>query len=117
MSYLHKARLCIDVSHAALWGYDPVQSLHDFRSQLNYVHLQDYSESTRREDGYYLPKWVDVGQAQNVDFPGVRQALLDIGYNRWVTAVPGEAVPGQEDAVSEARRSKRMVEYLRGIGF
>ena len=117
MSYLHKAKLCIDVSHADLWGYDPVQSLHDFKDQLNYVHLQDYSESTRRADGFYLPTWVDVGQAESVDFPGIRQALEDIGYNRWVTAVPGGVIPDGEDAVDEARRSKRMVEYLRGIGY
>ena len=117
MSYLDKAKLCIDVSHADLWGYDPVQSLHDFRDQLNYVHLQDYSESSRRDDGYYLPKWVDVGQANRVDFSAVREALEDIGYNRWVTAVPGDTIPGQGDAWSEAHRSKRMVDYLRGIGY
>ncbi len=117
MSYLDKAKLCIDVSHAALWGYDPVQSILDFRSQLNYIHLQDYSASTRRDDGYYLPTWVDVGQAANVDFPAVRRALEEIGYSRWVTAVPGDTIPGQEDPLSEARRSKRMVAYLRGIGY
>jgi sugar phosphate isomerase/epimerase len=117
MSYLDKAKLCIDVSHAQLWGYDPVESLRDFRSQLNYVHLQDYSSTSRREDGYYLPVWCDVGQAANVDFAGVRDVLQEIGYNRWVTAVPGDSIPGQEDAISEAKRSVRMVEYLRGLGY
>jgi sugar phosphate isomerase/epimerase len=33
MSLLDKAKLCIDVSHAELWGYDAVESLRDFRSQ------------------------------------------------------------------------------------
>jgi sugar phosphate isomerase/epimerase len=117
MGLLQTAKLCIDVSHAQLWGYNPAQSLKDFRSQLNYVHLQDYSSCSRRGDGYYLPVWVDVGQACNVDFVAVRQTLEEIGYQRWVTAVPGDALPGQEDAISEARRSRRMVEYLQGIGF
>ena len=30
MSYLDTAKLCIDVSHAQLWGYDPVQSIRRF---------------------------------------------------------------------------------------
>jgi sugar phosphate isomerase/epimerase len=117
MSYLDKAKLCIDVSHAKLWGYDPVESLRDFKDQLNYVHLQDYSSTSRREDGYYLPVWVDVGQAENVDFPAVRKVLEEIGYRRWVTGCPGQPVPGADDPISEAKRSKGMVEYLREIGY
>lgn len=117
MSLLKTAKLCIDVSHAELWGYDGAQSLIDFASQLNYVHLQDYASCTRREDGYYLPVWVDVGQAQKVDFVACRKALESTGYNRWVTCVPGDTIPGQEDPLSEARRSKRMVEFARGIGY
>ncbi len=117
MSQLKTAKLCIDVSHAELWGYNGAQSLRDFASQLNYVHLQDYSSCTRREDGWYLPVWVDVGQAQKVDFVACRKALEETGYNRWVTAVPGDTIPGQEDALSEAKRSRRMVEYLKGIGY
>ena len=114
MSLLTKAKLCIDVSHAELWGYDAVESLRDFRSQLNYVHLQDYSSTTRREDGYYLPVWCDVGEYANVDFPGCRKVLEETGYNRWITAVPGEPLV---DPLSEAKRSKETLAYLRGIGF
>jgi sugar phosphate isomerase/epimerase len=117
MGLLDKAKLCIDVSHAQLWGYDPVESIRDFRSQLNYIHLQDYSSTSRREDGYYLPVWCDVGQAASVDFPAVRGALQEIGYTRWVTACPGQPIPGADDPISEARRSKGMVDYLRGIGY
>jgi sugar phosphate isomerase/epimerase len=114
MRQLHKAKLCIDVSHAQLWGYDPVASLRDFRSQLNYVHLQDYSSTSRREDGYYLPVWCDVGAAANCDFPAIRQVLEEISYNRWVTAVPGEPIV---EPLEEAKRSKEMVTYLKGIGY
>ena len=117
MSLLDKTKLCIDVSHAQLWGYDPVQAIHDFQSQLNYIHLQDYSSYTRSEGGFYLPSWVDVGQAESVDFGAVKQALEGIGFRRWVTACPGEPVPGAEDVISEAKRSKRMVDYLRGLGY
>ena len=46
MDHLRTAGLCIDVSHAQLWGYDPAASLRDFRGQLNYVHLQDWAATT-----------------------------------------------------------------------
>lgn len=117
MSLFNKAKLCIDVSHAELWGYNAVESIRDFQAQLNYVHLQDYASTSRRPDGYYLPVWVDVGQAENVDFVAVRKVLEEINYNRWVTAVPGEPIPGADDPISEAKRSKRMVEYLKKIGY
>jgi len=117
MSQLDRARLCIDVSHAELWGYDPVQAIVDFWDQLNYVHLQDYASCTRREAGRYNPVWVDVGQAECLDFAGVLKTLAEKGFDRWVTACPGEPVPGQEDPLSEARRSARMREYLKGLGY
>ncbi len=117
MGYLKTAKLCIDVSHAQLWGYEPCASLRDFKDQLNYVHLQDYSSTSRREDGFYLPVWVDVGQGQNVDFPAIKETLEEIEFDRWVTACPGEPIPGADDPISEAKRSRRMVEYLRGMGY
>ena len=116
MDHLNKAKLCIDVSHAQLWGYDPMQSIRDFRSQLNYIHLQDWSSTSRREDGFYLPVWCEVGASENVDFPAIRETLEDIGYSRIVTACPGEP-PKDDDPVSAAKRSKGMVDYLRGIGY
>jgi sugar phosphate isomerase/epimerase len=83
---------------------------------LNYVHLQDYSSTSRRDDGYYLPVWVDVGQAVNCDFPTIRRTLEEIGYQRWVTGCPGAPHPG-DTPISEAQRSAGMVEYLRGLGY
>ena len=117
MGNLRTAKLCIDVSHAQLWGYDPVASLKDFRSQLNYVHLQDWATTSRREDGFYDPQWCQVGEHANVDFPAIKGALDEIGYKRWVTACPGQPIPGQDDPMSEADRSAGMVVYLRGIGY
>ena len=117
MDNLRAAKLCIDVSHAQLWGYDPVASLRDFRAQLNYVHLQDWATTTRRADGFYDPQWCQVGEHGNVDFPAIRVVLDEIGYDRWVTACPGQPIPGRDDPTSEAERSAGMVTYLRGIGY
>ena len=115
MSLLERAKLCIDVSHAQLWGYDPVESLRDFRDQLNYVHLQDFTEYSRDEDGTYLPQWCDVGVAANVDFPAVLLTLVDMEYDRWVTSVPG-AGHDNDSEVAEAERSGAARRYLRELG-
>ena len=117
MANLKTAKLCIDVSHALLWGYDPVESIRDFRDQLNYIHLQDYSSTSRAEDGRYLPIWCQVGLGESVDFPAVAEVLKEIDFTRWVTACPGQPIPGEEDPISEAKRSKGMVDYLKGIGY
>lgn len=110
MGYLQKAKLCIDVSHADLWGYDAAQSLIDFRDQLNYVHLQDYSTTSRRDDGFYMPKWVNVGEAENVDFIAVREALEQIGYyalGHWLPggsgSRPGRSADTGEDQCRHGR--------------
>ena len=116
MANLKKAKLCIDVSHADLWGYDAVESLTDFRDQLNYVHLQDYADCTVREPGAYNPTWVAVGDAVCLDFEGCAKVLEETGYDRWVTACPGPPEPGG-DAISEAKRSAKMYDYCRSVGF
>ena len=117
MGLLDKAKLCIDVSHAQLWGYDPEASIRDFGAQLNYIHLQDYTASSRDEDGKYLPQWCDVGEGQHLNFAGILKTLEDVDFSRWVTSCPGEPVPGAEDAMSEAQRSRRTREYLKGLGY
>ena len=73
--------------------------------------------NTEHEATITLALTVEMGAAATVDFPAARKVLEEIGYNRWVTAVPGNAIPGQEDPLSEATRSKQMVDYLRGIGY
>lgn len=117
MSGLHKAGLCIDVSHAQLWGYDAAQSLLDFRGQLNYVHLQDYSSCTRGEDGRYEPTWVSVGEAECMDFGAVMETVEEIGFDRVVTCCPGAPAYEGEGAVAEAERSAGMRRYMRSLGY
>jgi len=117
MSLLDKTKLCIDVSHSQLWGYDPVESIKDFRQQLNYIHLQDYSSTSRDENGTYLPVWVDVGVGKSLDFMSIMNALEEIDYDRWITCCPGQPIPGMENVINEARRSKNMRVYLRNLGY
>ncbi len=117
MGCLDKAKLCIDVSHAQLWGFDPVEAIHHFKNQLNYVHLQDYSSTSRDKEGRYLSVWCSVGEAEACDFPAIAKTLKDIGYDRWVTGCPGSLEPDSEDPLASAVYSKGMYEYMRGAGY
>ena len=113
LGMLQRAQLCIDVSHAQLWGVDPVAAIREFAPRLNYVHLQDYSASSRDADGTYQPVWCDVGEAEAVDFPAVLAVLVELGFRRWVTACPRSG----DDPPTEARRSRRTRDYLRRLGY
>ena len=115
MRQVDKTRLCIDVSHAQLWGYDPSDAIRDYRNELDYVHLQDFASSSRAEDGTYIVTWADVGEAQNVDFPDVLATLEAVGFSRWIACCPGE--PFLDDPRSDARRSKGMRAYLGKLGY
>ena len=117
MSMLDKAKLCIDVSHVAYWNHDPVASLREFKDQLNYVHLQDWTGPIRSDDGRDRRAWCAVGEGNACDFPGILKALQEINYDRWVGGVPGIPKPGREDSLSMARDSSGMYEYMRGVGY
>lgn len=117
MNQLGKAKLCIDVSHAELWDYDPVEAINDFWTQLNYVHLQDYSSCTVRRPGAYNPVWVAVGEGECLDFKAVLKSLDKSNFTRWVTSCPGEPPEGGQDAVAEAKGSASMRQYLRDLGY
>ena len=112
MSLLKKCKLCIDVSHAALWGYDPVQAIRRYKDQLNYVHLQDYGSASGGGDTPYEVNWVDVGGGTAMNFPAIMKTLADIGFDRWVTACPG-----QVENRSDEERMRVNREYLRSLGY
>ena len=113
MGLLERARLCIDVSHAQLWGADPVAALREFAPRLNYVHLQDYRAAPRDPDGTWQPVWCDVGAAEAVDFGAVMAVLADLDFPRWVTACPRRG----DAPLAEAQRSRAARAYLRRLGY
>lgn len=117
MRHLTQAQLCIDVSHAHLWGWDPAAALRHYRTQLNYVHLQEYARVDIRDGRWFYPDWVDVHVPGHMDFPAIRAALEDLNFTRWVTACPGSPVPGADSPQDEARRSAATCAFLRGLGF
>ena len=56
MTRLHRCRLCLDMSHAVHWGYDPIQAVYDYRDRIAYVHLHDHKDGGNVElgEGLYV---------------------------------------------------------------
>ncbi len=112
VTLLRKCKLCIDVSHVALWGGNPVESILRYKEHLIYVHLQDYANYSGDKDTNWKVNWVDVGAGTEIDFPGIMRTLEEISYNRWITACPG-----QVENRSDEDRMKVNRTYLRQLGY
>jgi inosose dehydratase len=73
---------CVDTAHTTLAGINPVALIKQLGSRVQFVHLKDV-------DTYALSKAVGVDKMATfralgfgtIDFPAVKAALLDIGYD------------------------------------
>ena len=101
MTRLHRCRLCLDMSHAVHWGYDPIQAVYDYRDRISYVHLHDHKDGGN----------VELGEGLMCDYPAFLKALEDVGYSDWITACPG-ATERTDEAKMRINRT-----YLKSIGY
>jgi L-ribulose-5-phosphate 3-epimerase len=106
LTYIHEfnsplVRAWFDVGNVVLYGY-PQDWIHTLGSTIFKVHLKDFKRS---ENGY---AWVNLGDG-DIDWPAVRQAFADVGYNGSVIA---ELEPGDEAYLRDV--SKRMDRLLLG---
>ncbi len=101
MGFLQHCRLCLDMSHAVHWGYDPVQAVRDFADRLAYVHLHDYKDGGT----------VELGEGPMCDYPAFLQTLAEVGYQNWITVCPGQTVRSDREKMQINRA------YLRCIGY
>ena len=79
MDLMQRCKLCIDIAHSDIWGYEPEHSIRDYGDRLAYVHFQDYIKP---------PEMTDLGEGR-VDISAAIKALEEIGYDRWVVVCPG----------------------------
>lgn len=66
-----------DVGNVVEFGY-PQEWIRELGDRIAKVHIKEYAKPKRF--GYKL------GEGQEIDWPAVRQAFLDIGYEGWFTA-------------------------------
>lgn len=76
-----------DIANALHFGHDPVEMLKSLGARVKMVHVKDTKRAM-------------LGEGE-VDFPGCREALREIGYAGWLVF---ETAPG-DDAVASAKKN------------
>ncbi len=115
-------KICIDTGHCTYAGFDPVAFMQRHMERITYVHFKSTDAKVKAEaianrTGFYEA----CGQGifcnlsdGEVDFPAVRQLLLDANYSGWCT-IEQDCDPKMDpDPEGDARLNR---EYLQSIGF
>lgn len=69
----------LDIGHAAVYGEDPIEMIHQAAGHLTGLHLEDIVGGIRGKHYHRIPGEGDL------DFRGIFDALDDIGYNGYAT--------------------------------
>ena len=95
-------QLCLDASHIALVGEDPVAHLRKYRGRLGYVHLKDWARG----------KFVELGRGTiGVDVPTILRELENQGFGGWIV------IEQSRSLVSPMHSARINAEYLAGQGY
>ena len=115
-------KICFDTGHHSYAGYDPVAFMKRHIDRISYMHFKDIDPAVKadvvenRTDFYKACGqgiFCNLGQG-DVDFPAVRQVLLDAGFEGWCT-VEQDCDPSLPGTPLEDAESNR--KYLESIGF
>ncbi len=114
--------ICLDTGHHSYAGYDPVAFYKRHADRVTYVHFKDIDPVVKarvidRRTGFYdacgQGIFCNLGQG-DVDFPAMRQALLDADFSGWCT-VEQDCDPNLDVRPLDDARANR--DYLASIGF
>ena len=115
-------KICFDTGHHSYAGFDPVAFMKRWMPRISYMHFKDIDPAVKakvvanRTDFYDACGqhiFCKLGQG-DVDFPAVRQVLLEAGFEGWCT-VEQDIDPTLDNAPEADARANR--EYLQSIGF
>jgi Sugar phosphate isomerases/epimerases len=86
-------KICFDTGHHSYAGFDPVAFMRRHIDRISYMHFKDINPAIKataiaNSTGFYEACgqgiFCNLGQG-DVDFPAVRQILLDHGFSGWCT--------------------------------
>ncbi|UWR00915.1 sugar phosphate isomerase/epimerase [Rhodobacteraceae bacterium S2214] len=115
-------KICFDTGHHSYAGFDPVAFMKKHINRISYMHFKDIDPVVKadvvknRTDFYKACGqgiFCNLGEG-DVDFPAVRQVLLDNGFTGWCT-VEQDCDPSMPGTPLEDAESNR--KYLESIGF
>ncbi len=115
-------KICFDTGHHSYAGFDPVAFMKRHISRISYMHFKDIDPKVKahvvanRTDFYDACGqgiFCNLGDG-DVDFPAVRQVLLDAGFEGWCTVEQDCDPAGDTSPIDDARLNRA---YLQSIGF
>jgi len=115
-------KICFDTGHHSYAGYDPVEFMRRHIGRISYVHFKDINpvvkaRSIANRTGFYdacaQGIFCNLGDG-DVDFPAVRQVLLNAGFTGWCTVEQDCDPTGPGSPARDARVNR---EYLETVGF
>ena len=116
-------KICFDTGHHSYAGYDPVSFMERHIGRISYMHFKDIDPAVKadvvaKSTGFYdacgQGIFCNLGDG-DVDFPKVRQILIDNGFDGWCT-VEQDCDPTLPDT-DPLRDAKINRQYLSSIGF
>ena len=115
-------KICFDTGHHSYAGYDPVAFMRRNIGRISYMHFKDIdpvvkAHAVANRTGFYdacgQGIFCNLGTG-DVDFPSVRQILLDASFNGWCTVEQDCDPQGGTSPIDDARANRA---YLSSIGF
>jgi inosose dehydratase len=94
--------LCLDASHIALVGEDPLAHLRRYRERIGYIHLKDWARG----------KFVELGEGSlGIDFAALLRELREMQFPGWVV------VEQSRSDTTPAASARVNATYLRRLGY
>lgn len=115
-------KICFDTGHHSYAGFDPVAFMKRHIDRISYMHFKDIDPKVKADaianrTGFYdacgKGIFCNLGQG-DVDFPAVRQILLDHGFDGWCTVEQDCDPLLDPDTLGDATANRL---YLKSIGF
>ncbi len=95
-------KLCLDASHIALVGEDPLTVLDTWWDRLGYIHLKDWGRG----------KFAELGRGTiDIDFPGILSELSRRKFGGWTV------LEQSQSDVSPLESARINAAYLKGLGY
>jgi inosose dehydratase len=115
-------KICFDTGHHSYAGFDPVAFMKRHMGRISYMHFKDIDPEVKARaiadrTGFYdacgQGIFCNLGTG-DVDFPAVRQVLIDAGFDGWCT-VEQDCDPTLDVSPVDDATANRA--YLSSIGF
>ncbi len=115
-------KICFDTGHHSYAGYDPVAFMKRHIDRISYMHFKDIDPEVKAKVVANRTDFYDAcGQGifcnlgdGDVDFPAVRQVLLDNNFEGWCTVEQDCDPLLDPDPLGDAKKNRA---YLQSIGF